>query len=226
MMVKVKICGTTNLEDAIVAADAGADYLGFVFYAQSRRAIDVPTAVDIVKQLRQRPSCPVLVGVFVDEPVERMQTILDDCQLDLAQLHGSEPPWLIGDERSSLYGRAFKALRPIALAEAEADAEWFAPPPTTPVTDAAWLRPSLLIDSYHPTLPGGSGQRGNWAIAAQLAKDIPGIMLAGGLTPENVAEAIATVRPFAVDVASGVEQVPGKKDPTQLHRFIENAKNG
>lgn len=223
-MVKVKICGTTNLEDALLAADAGADYLGFVFYAASSRAIDPATAVPIVQALRQRPSCPVLVGVFVDETAATMQQIMDQCQLDLAQLHGSEPPWLIGDERSPLYGRAFKALRPVAFAEAEADAEWFTPPPTTPLTDLASLRPSLLIDSYHPTLPGGSGQVGNWAIAAQLAKQIPGLMLAGGLTPENVAQAVAEVRPFAVDVASGVEQSAGKKDPTRLHRFIENAK--
>lgn len=221
--VKVKICGLTNLEDALAAVAAGADLLGFIFYPPSSRSISIEAAQQLVAQLRQTADpLPQLVGVFVNEPAERVATILDDCGLDLAQLSGDEVPSMIGDPASPLYGRAFKVLKPTSLAEAEAEVEWYLPPEagTTPTY------PTLLLDTYHPTLAGGTGQTMNWTIAARLAEQIPGLMLAGGLTPDNVAEAVQTVRPYAVDVASGVEASPGRKDHHKVRAFIKAAKKG
>jgi phosphoribosylanthranilate isomerase len=225
-MALVKICGLTNLEDALAAVDAGADYLGFIFYPPSKRAIGVEQAAAIARQLRARPDCPLLVGVFVNETAARMATLLDECRLDLAQLSGEEPPALIGESRSPVYGRSYKALRPTSWAEAEADAEWYVSPAFT--LEQAALRPTapaLLIDSFHPTLRGGSGTTGDWSMIGRLAHMVPGLMLAGGLTTANVATAVRQVRPFAVDVASGVEAAPGKKDYRLLHAFVSAAKN-
>lgn len=202
----------------MVATETGADYLGFIFWPPSKRAVDVETARAIASHLRKRERSPLLVGVFVDEEAAAMAAMLDKCGLDLAQLSGNEPPSLVGDPSSSLYGRSFKALRPTSLPEAEAEAEWYAAPERTPG------QPSLLLDAYHPTLPGGTGRTTDWEMAARLAEQVPGLMLAGGLTPANVGEAVRRVRPFAVDVASGVEQAPGKKDPEKVRAFIARAK--
>lgn len=218
MSVRVKICGITNLEDALAAADAGADYLGFIFYPPSKRAVDEPTARAIATRLRQRERRPLLVGVFVDEEAAAMAAVLEECGLDLAQLSGEEPPALVGDPSSPLFGRSFKALQPTSLPEAEAEAEWYAAP------ERAAGQPSLLLDAYHPTLPGGTGRTTDWEMAARLAETVPGLMLAGGLTPENVGEAVRRVRPFAVDVASGVEEALGKKDQEKVRAFIAGAR--
>lgn len=221
--VKVKICGITNFEDALAAVVAGADLLGFIFYPPSSRSISVEDAQKIVAQLRQTADpLPQLVGVFVNEPAERVAAILDGCGLDFAQLSGDEVPSMIGDPTSPLYGRAFKVLKPTSLAEAEAEVEWYLPPEA----EAMATYPTLLLDTYHPTLAGGTGQIMNWTIAASLAEQIPGLMLAGGLTPNNVAEAIRVVRPYAVDVASGVEVSPGRKDHDKVRAFIQAAKWG
>lgn len=215
---KVKICGLTNLADAQAAVDAGADYLGFIFYPPSKRSITPAGAGPIVAALRARPGCPLLVGVFVNETAEQAAAVLDAVGLDLAQLSGEETPNLIGDRNSPLYGRSFKALRPTSLAEAEAEAEWYLPP------EPAANRPSLLLDAYHPTLRGGTGRVADWAMAARLAETVPQLMLAGGLNADNVAAAVEQVRPFAVDVASGVEAAPGRKDHAQVRAFIQAAK--
>lgn len=215
---KVKICGITNLDDAIQAIQSGADFLGFVFYPGSKRYIPASDARLIAARLRERPDCPTLVGVFVNETAEQMARMMDDCSLDLAQLSGEEAPALIVDPASPIYGRSFKALQPTSLAEGEADAEWFAPP------EPAAGQPTLLLDAYHPALRGGTGQIADWLMAAQLAVKVPGMMLAGGLTPDNVADAVRLVRPFAVDVSSGVEREPGKKDHHKVRRFVSNAK--
>lgn len=214
----MKICGITNLNDALAAAEAGADYLGFIFWPPSARAIDTGTARAIVSHLQQRERRPLLVGVFVNEEAADMAAVLDECGLDLAQLSGDEPPALVGDPSSPLYGRSFKALKPSSLPEAEAEAEWYAAP------ERAAGHPSLLLDAHHPTLPGGTGRTTDWEMAARLAEQLPGLMLAGGLTPENVGEAVRRVRPFAVDVASGVEQAPGKKDHETVRTFIARAR--
>ncbi len=216
---KVKICGITNLDDAVAAAEAGADYLGFIFWDRSKRFISIAEARKIAAAMRRRQFCPTLVGVFVDESPDHVAFVLDSCLLDLAQLSGSEPPGVIGDPDSPLYQRSYKALRPTSLAEAQAEAEWYVSP------DAANGHPSLLLDAYHPDLPGGTGRRVDRDMAAQLAQEVPRLMLAGGLTPRNVAQAIQQVRPFAVDVASGVEASPGRKDHALVRDFISAARN-
>jgi phosphoribosylanthranilate isomerase len=217
-MTQVKICGITNLEDALVAMEAGADYLGFIMYPASKRYLEPEVLRAITAELKQRPDCPKLVGVFVDETAERVVELMTLCQLDLAQLSGEEPPAFIGDPASPLYGRSYKALRPTSLAEAEAEAEWYI------VTDPVNGNPTLQMDTYHPTLKGGTGETADWSIAAALAKSTPGFMLAGGLNPDNVAEAIRVVRPYVVDVASGVEIKPSRKDHQKIKQFIQNAK--
>jgi phosphoribosylanthranilate isomerase len=218
MVVRVKICGITNLEDAVVAAEAGADYLGFILWAGSKRAVAPATVANIVRSLRTRPAPPLLVGVFVDEDPAIAARLLAACHLDLAQLSGDEPAAAIGDPASPLFGRVYKALRPATLAEAEADAEWYVAP------QPAEGQPTLLLDTYHTTLRGGTGETGDWAIAARLAEQVPGLMLAGGLTPENITSAVQQVHPYAVDVASGVERAPGRKDPARVRAFIAHAK--
>ncbi len=217
-MTKVKICGITNLEDALIAVEAEADFLGFIFYPPSKRSIASPACQTIVSALRIRADCPILVGVFVNETAAHMAHILQECDLDLAQLSGEEVPSLVADQRSPLYGRSYKGLRPASLAEAEADAEWYI------ALQHAPDHPALLIDTYHPTLRGGTGETGNWAMSAKLVQAIPGLMLAGGLNAGNVADAVRQVRPFAVDVASGVESSPGKKDHQSVRQFIHRAK--
>lgn len=215
--VRVKICGLTNLADAVQATEAGADYLGFIFYPPSKRATTPTVVRQIVAELRQRPNCPTLVGVFVNEAGSTVADLLEECGLDLAQLHGEEVPSLINDPRSVLYGRSYKGLRPQSVAEAEIEAEWF-------MAEAPQVRPTLLIDAYHPHLYGGTGDLSDWEIGRRLAEVTDGLMLAGGLTPANVGQAVRDVRPFAVDVASGVEASPGRKDHTAVREFIAAAK--
>lgn len=220
MKTEVKICGITTLEDALAAADAGADYLGFILWPGSKRAVTPAEVQPIVATLRQRAACPCLVGVFVNEMAPTIARLLAELDLDLAQLSGEEPPALVADPSSPLYGRSYKGIRPASFPEAEAEAEWYVPP--EPVAG----RPSLLLDAYHPTLRGGTGRQADWSMAARLAATVQNLMLAGGLTPENVATAVEQVRPFAVDVASGVETAPGRKDHELLRAFVANAKGG
>ncbi len=205
---KIKICGITNIDDARVAIEAGADLLGFNFYPKSSRYIAPQKARDIATQIRSDGHGPLLVAVFVNAPAEEIRSILEITQIDLAQLHGDEPV----NALKQLNGRGFKALRPTSETEAEIDAEWFAPyGPNAPV---------LLIDAYRQGQYGGTGHAANWSIATKLAQQYP-ILLAGGLTPENVAEAIKHVRPWGVDVASGVECAPGKMDAAKMQLFVE-----
>jgi phosphoribosylanthranilate isomerase len=208
---KVKICGLTNLEDALAAIEAGADLLGFNFYPKSSRYIKPETAAAIVRQLRSRDRGPTLVGVFVNSSLTEIRSVLDLVGLDLAQLHGDEPVMTVAE----LNRRAFRALRPTSIEEAEADAEWYAP--------YSPMAPALLIDAYRKDRYGGTGQAADWSIAAKIALTYP-ILLAGGLAPDNVAEAIAQVNPWGVDVASGVEAAPGRKDIRKLRAFIEAAR--
>lgn len=207
---KVKICGVTNLEDAIIAIDIGADLLGFNFYRKSARYVEPVTARSIVAQIRSGVRVPQLVGVFVNSPLVEVQSIMREVDLDLAQLHGDESVEMI----AQLNGRGFKALRPQSVEAAENQAK----------TYAAASEPALLIDAYREGEYGGTGQVGDWSLAAQIARQYP-ILLAGGLTPENVAEAIRQVRPWGVDVASGVEATPGKKDAAKMRAFVANAKS-
>ena len=222
-MVKVKICGLTRFDDALVALQAGADYLGFIFYPPSPRAISPEAAAPLISRLRAAfppgpwPLAPLFIGVFVNEPPAAAAAILDGCGLDLAQLSGDEPAADVNDPASPLFSRAYKALRLRTPDEAEAGAARFAAPP-------GGAGPRLLLDTPHGRLYGGTGEMGDWGLAAALAARLPGLMLAGGLTPDNVAVAVAAVRPFAVDVAGGVERAPGIKDAGLVRAFVANAK--
>jgi len=203
----VKICGITNLDDALCAADAGADMLGFIFYPPSPRSIEADAARAIAQTLRARGSRPQLVGVFVDESAEHMRRILDEAMLDAAQLSGNED----ADVLRAMGGRAYKVVR---RAEQADDFAALLP------DDAA---PQLLLEADHPTLYGGTGRRADEALAAQLARRWR-ILLAGGLTPDNVADAVRAARPWGVDVASGVEASKGRKDHAKVRAFVAAAK--
>jgi phosphoribosylanthranilate isomerase len=218
---QIKICGLTTLEDALIAAQAGADLLGFIFFEKSPRYVSPATVRDIVQQIKgELPNYELriskgelrFVGVFVNTPADQVAAVLDACELDLAQLHGEE------DERyfAALPGRAFKALRPCNEAEAAAEAARFAP-----LGPAAG--PSLLLDAYHPSLRGGTGTTADWSLAAGLASSHR-LLLAGGLRPENVAQAVRQVRPWGVDVSGGVEAGPGRKDHDLVWAFVARAR--
>jgi phosphoribosylanthranilate isomerase len=205
-MPKVKICGITNAEDAAVAVEAGADALGFVFYRKSPRYIDPTLARQIVMGL---PPLVIPVGVFVDEEQQVVQNIMDSCGLAVAQLHGNE---------SAIYckelGRTvWKALRVKDRSTFLALAEF---------RGRAGVR-GFVLDAYSDQAYGGTGQVIDWQLAAEVAK-AANILLAGGLTPDNVEKAIEAVRPYGVDVSSGVESVPRKKDHEKVRAFIRAAK--
>ncbi len=212
---KVKICGITNLEDARVAVAAGADFLGFIFYPRSPRYVTSELAGQIIAALRAEGLAAVTVGVFVDAPLAEIERTMQMAGLDLAQLHGDEPAAQV----QALSGRAFKALRLRPGDEIEADALSY----LSVAPDAAWV-PQLLVDAYHPGAYGGTGQTGDWRLAHVLARRCERLLLAGGLTPDNVAQAIAEVRPWGVDVSSGVEASPGRKDHGRVRAFIAAAR--
>ena len=204
MSVKVKICGVTSLEDGFGAADAGADALGFMFYQASPRFISLEAASAISQKL---PPHIVKVGVFVDAPEELVLQAIAGCSLNLLQFHGNESP-----EYCLQFGlMSMKAFRIKDAASLQALADY----PTD-----AWL-----LDSYVADKLGGTGERFNWDLARQAQQFGRPIFLAGGLIPENVAEAVRQVQPYAVDVSSGVESGPGKKDHEKVRAFIKAAKS-
>ncbi len=205
---KVKVCGITNLEDAQAAIEAGADLLGLNFYRKSARYIEPAAARSIVAQIRSGARVPQVIGVFVNSSALEIQSIRREVDLDQAQLHGDESVELLRQVKG------FKAIRPQSLEEAEKQAK----------TYAMASEPALLIDAYRKGEYGGTGQTGDWSLAARIAQDYA-VLLAGGLTPENVAEAIRQVQPWGVDVASGVESAPGKKDVAQMRLFIARARS-
>lgn len=210
MPIKVKICGLTNLADAQVALDAGADFLGFILYAKSPRYITPSQVADVLAKLTL-PSHVQCVGVFVNSHVDEIESILDQTGLNLAQLHGDEPVAYL----AALKGRAYKAVRPIDDAAAQ-QATLFTAYPNA-------YAPQLLLDAYHPSAYGGTGHQADWGVATTAVQSTPRLLLAGGLTPDNVQRAIAEVAPWGVDVASGVEAAPGRKDHELVRAFIANA---
>ncbi len=211
---KIKICGITNLEDGLAAAQAGAHFLGFIFHPKSARFVTVEQAQSVMAGVRRqyREQTPAGVGVFVNAAPAHVRHVLYTAGLTYAQLHGDEGPGEVQAQR----GRAYKALRPAALDEALAAVERFADVGTE-------KGPQLLIDAYHPTEYGGTGQRGDWSVAAAMAQRVPRLLLAGGLTPDNVSAAIEAVGPWGVDVSSGVEAAPGRKDHAKLRAFVRAA---
>ncbi len=204
MPVKVKICGITNLPDAMAATEAGADALGFMFYDKSPRAISIESAATLIRQL---PPFVMKVGVFVNASEDLVVRAIRECGLSLLQFHGDETP-----EYCLQFGlMSMKAFR---------------------IRDAASLQALLgyhtdawLLDAYSPDRAGGTGETFNWDLALEARDWGRPIFLAGGLTPENVAEAVRHARPYAVDVSSGVETTPGKKDHAKLRAFIQAAKS-
>jgi len=203
MSVKVKICGITNTDDAQAAIAAGADLLGFVFYDQSPRAVSIGQAAAIARII---PPWVVRVGLFVDASPELVSEARNACGLQLLQFHGNETP---------AYCRQFVAMSMKAFRVK--DAETIRGLPEFP-TDA-WL-----LDAFVPGQLGGTGHSFNWDLAVEAVKLGKPVFLAGGLTPGNVAEAVAKVRPYGVDVSSGVESAPGKKDHAKVSAFIQAAK--
>jgi phosphoribosylanthranilate isomerase len=197
--VRVKICGITRLDDALLAASLGADALGFNLWPGSKRYVDPDAARAIVDRL---PPFVTPVGVFVNQPPGTVLALAAQAGVQVVQLHGDES-W---DEVNGYPIPAVKALR-LAGPESLADLHRYR------------VR-AFLLDAPSAGF-GGSGTRCDWGLARQVAEQVP-VLLAGGLTPENVAEAARAVRPWAVDVASGVERAPGVKDPEKLRRFIEN----
>ena len=207
---KVKVCGVTRLDDALGVIEAGADMIGFNFYPSSPRFLSPLRCASLVSALDERRVTVIKVGVFVNETVVRMLEIMSECGLDLAQLSGDEPPSTL----DAFGSRGFKAIRPRDLEEAERLAQVFL---------HEKLAPMLLLDRYSNRLYGGSGKTGDWELAAKVAKS-ERILLAGGLNPENVAEAVEKVHPWGVDVASGVEASPGRKDVKKVKKFIQAAR--
>ncbi|MCY4411401.1 MAG: phosphoribosylanthranilate isomerase [Caldilineaceae bacterium] len=226
-MTRVKICGITNFEDALCAANAGADYLGFIFFKKSPRYVTPEAAGKITATLTEHllasaagsatgsetGTRPRFIGVFVNETSDVVEETIRQAGLDYAQIHGDEPPAML----EALHGRGFKALRPTSAAEAGIEAEWYA---DLGPADG----PQLLIDAYDPDEYGGTGKRADWNAAADVRQTCPRLVLAGGLTPQNVAAAVESVQPWGVDVSSGVESEPGCKDPDKVRAFIDSAK--
>lgn len=233
-MTQIKICGLKTLPDALAAIEAGADLLGFNFYPKSPRYITPEACAEIISQLPPSPAgrgaggegkTITLVGIFVNSPLEEIRATLQTAHIHLAQLHGDEPPKML----AALGPTAFKAIR---LSSDPSVAHPFIRFATSnPLTSSVYPfrrrqsvdQPTLLLDSSAHGLYGGSGVVADWDAAAQLAKRIP-LLLAGGLTPENVAEAIARVQPWGVDIASGVESTPGVKDPAKMQAFVKAAR--
>jgi len=201
-MVRVKICGITCREDADMAVEAGADALGFVFCATSSRCVTPQKAAAIIREL---PPFVQTVGLFVDEEPEQVNWTADFCGLDLVQLHGDEDP----DYCVEINRRVIKAFR---------------------VKDAASLTAisryrvaGYLLDAWSPLAHGGTGLTFDWELA-KGAGIADRLILAGGLTPENVAEAVRMVAPYGVDVSSGVESAPGRKDAEKVREFVRRSK--
>lgn len=210
-MTKVKICGITNLEDALHAANCGADELGFNFYSGSKRYVAPQTARNIIDHFHFTSS---KIGVFVNETLENVLAISALVGLDAIQLHGDEDIAYIKELRANAEGSpVIKAFRVT---------------PTFRVDDAlAWLSEYTLFDTHSAAQYGGTGESFDWdEFGREIVLWFPdNAYLAGGLNSENVADAIRIVQPYAVDVASGVESTPGKKDPKKVEAFIRNAKN-
>ena len=206
-MVKLKICGITSLEDARAAVEAGADYLGFNFYRPSPRYIAPERAREIIESL---PRDIVAVGIFVNEPSpERVLAVVERSGVAMAQLHGDEPSAYC----EQVSRPVLKALRVKDRISALSIAEY---------QGRAGVR-GFVLDAFSDRAYGGTGTLVDWSLAAEIAKTCR-ILLAGGLTPDNVADAVKAVRPYGVDVSSGVESSPGKKDHGRMHAFVQSAR--
>jgi phosphoribosylanthranilate isomerase len=202
----IKICGLTDLRDARWAWRCGADLLGFIFVRSSPRFLPTAEAAVITRSLREEGCTARLVGVFVDAPVEVVQRTVEACSLDIAQLHGDEDPEYV----RTLGVPAIVARRVRGRVPWEQLAR-----------HDAW---AYLLDTYHPRKKGGSGHSWDWSLLRRADLSDLRIIVAGGLTPQNVTTAMRQAEPWGVDVSSGVEASPGRKDRTAVERLIRNVK--
>ncbi len=201
-MTKIKICGITNKEDALWAVNLGVDFLGFNFYKGSPRKVSADTVNKIIESL---PPFVMKVGVFVDENIKHVKHVAEKCHLDLIQLHGGESPQYC----SELDLRVIKAFK---IKDEES---------LKPISSYASVD-YYLLDTYVCGVEGGTGEVFNWDLAC-LVKDMgKPIFLAGGINPDNVAQAVESVAPFCIDVASGVEKSPRHKDFAKMKEFVQN----
>ena len=204
LQIKVKICGMTQLKDALFAVEQGVNAVGFIFYKKSPRAVTMKTVREIIRKL---PPLVDTVGVFVNESAERLNKIADYCGLDLVQLHGEESPAFC----RKIHRRVIKAFRVKDLQSIK-QLEKF------PVS-------GFLLDTFSDDLHGGTGKTFDWNLALPAKKMGP-VILAGGLTPRNILQAVRQVRPYGVDVCSGVEKSPGIKDLEKVRAFLKNIRSG
>lgn len=202
--VKVKVCGMTSLKDALVAVEEGADAVGFIFYNKSPRSVTMKTVREIILEL---PPFVDTVGVFVNETAEQINKIADSCNLDMIQLHGDESPTFCKKIRR----RVVKAFRVKDMQSVKKLSSYHVS--------------GFLLDTFSKDLHGGTGKVFDWNLALPAKKFGP-VIMAGGLTPNNVQQAIRQVRPYGVDVCSGVESEPGIKDHKKIKAFLKNAKAG
>ncbi|MCE2473923.1 MAG: phosphoribosylanthranilate isomerase [Anaerolineae bacterium] len=214
-MTKIKVCGIRKADNALMVARAGVDMIGLNFYPKTPRYIEPAAARKLVSRLRGDlgAACPIIVGVFVNASATEIRAIAAEVGLDYAQLNGDESAEFLG----ALPGLAFKAIRPADERAASAEVAALA---------CAFLddkdAPSLLLDAFNPKLYGGTGETTSVSIAQAVSETAPRLMLAGGLKPENVAQRLQTIKPWGVDVASGVEAgTPGIKDEAKVRAFID-----
>jgi phosphoribosylanthranilate isomerase len=204
---RVKICGNTTPEDARLAVELGAWAIGLVFHEPSPRSVDVDVAEAIGAELRRQVE---VVGVFVNEPLDRVAELAERCSLSILQLHGDEGPAYCREAARRTGAKVMKALRVHDRADVR--------------RANAFHTDYHLLDAHVPGLRGGTGQAFPWEIADSHDRRTP-LVLSGGITPDNVAEAVAAVYPFAVDSASGTEAEPGKKDPAKVKALIDTVQN-
>lgn len=207
-MTKIKICGITNQKDAFYSATLGANYLGFNFYKNSPRRISVKMASSIVSKL---PSCTEPVGIFVDEQIEKIKMIIEKTKIKIIQLHGKEDVEFCQKLKNELEN--IKLIKTIKIKDENSVSD---------MEKYIGIVDFFLFDTYNQNLEGGTSTAFNWDIALNAKKYNVPLFLAGGLTPENVTEAIKKLQPYAVDVASGVERLPRRKDYDKLKQFILN----
>ena len=227
-MTEVKICGIRRLNDAQVAADAGADFIGLVFVPGRPRRVDITTAAAIVSGIKSRgDGAPRVVGLFADQPLDEVNGTIEACGLDLAQLCGSETL----DYCNNIRGKVIKVVHvPSKPAHSRSSGNSDSGEP-----DLAFLADRVgsyregghlvTLDRLVEGIPGGTGQGFNWDVAADISRQGHSFILAGGLSPETVGRAIVQVQPWGVDVSSGVE-THGVKDPEKIRAFIRNARSG
>ena len=215
-MTKVKICGITNSEDAIKACEYGADLVGFIFVQGTPRAVDIDVVKKILVDIADKQVGKT--GLFKDHDLKKVIEIISGSDLDHAQLHGNETPEYCEELKQSFAGRDKKIIKTFKVKDKILLSGDFG-------LSAYDMVDYFIFDAYHPEMAGGTGERFNWDVLVKENENIhKPFFLAGGLTAENVSQAVRTVRPYGVDVSSGVEKAPGKKDENFLKEFIENAK--